>query len=125
MTDGHFLGQAIGGGEARGPGADHEHFGIDAHGRATCGFMNYGGAGPGARREGDSRAVSGSLQTGLIASAVAAAVVFVVLWTQAEWICTGLFNKPAGAESVRIIALALPGLGDSARHHCGDPGVWD
>ena len=26
-----LLGQAIGGGEAGGPGADHEHFGIDAH----------------------------------------------------------------------------------------------
>ena len=26
-----FLGQALGGGEAGGPGTDHEHFGIDAH----------------------------------------------------------------------------------------------
>ena len=26
-----LLGQAIGGGEAGGPGTDHEHFGIDAH----------------------------------------------------------------------------------------------
>ena len=58
----------------------------------------------------DPEAISGSVQTGLIASTIAALVVSAVLWTQAERICTSLFDKPAGAESVRIIALALPAL---------------
>ena len=39
-----FLGQAIGGSEAGGPGTDHEHFGIDAHRYAAFRAGIVGGA---------------------------------------------------------------------------------
>jgi O-antigen/teichoic acid export membrane protein len=58
----------------------------------------------------DERRARAGLQVALAVAAVSSCVATALLWWQAAWISEALFDKPAAADLVRIVAWSLPGL---------------